>query len=61
VLEPDRAAAIAWTVQQADAHDVVLLAGKGHEQYQDIAGVRHPFCDVQQARSALQRRWEEQA
>ncbi|WP_333707985.1 UDP-N-acetylmuramoyl-L-alanyl-D-glutamate--2,6-diaminopimelate ligase [Tepidimonas ignava] len=61
VLEPDRAAAIARTVQQADAHDVVLLAGKGHEQYQDIAGVRHPFCDVQQARSALQRRWEEQA
>ena len=61
VLEPDRAAAIAWTVQQADAHDVVLLAGKGHEQYQEIAGVRHPFCDVQQARAALQRRWEEQA
>lgn len=58
VLEPDRAAAIAWVVQQAEPRDVVLLAGKGHEQYQEIAGVRHPFCDLQQARAALRRRWE---
>lgn len=60
VLEPDRAAAIDWVVRQAEPRDVVLLAGKGHEQYQEIAGVRHPFCDVQQARAALRRRREAQ-
>ena len=61
VLEPDRAAAIDWVVQQAEPRDVVLLAGKGHETYQEIAGVRHPFNDVQQARAALRRRREAQA
>jgi UDP-N-acetylmuramoyl-L-alanyl-D-glutamate--2,6-diaminopimelate ligase len=43
-------------VQQAHAQDVVLVAGKGHEDYQDILGVKHPFSDVQQARQALQDR-----
>lgn len=53
---PDRAQAIAWTVQNASAQDVVLIAGKGHEDYQEIAGVRHPFSDVEHARLALQHR-----
>lgn len=53
---PDRAQAIAHSVAQADARDVVLIAGKGHEDYQEVAGVRHPFSDVQQARAALQAR-----
>jgi murE/murF fusion protein len=35
--------------------DVVLLAGKGHEDYQEVAGVRRPFSDVAEARAALQR------
>ena len=54
--EPDRAAAIALALQEADARDVVLIAGKGHEDYQETAGVRRPFSDMAQAREALQRR-----
>ncbi len=53
-VELDRAAAIARAVQQAQVTDVVLLAGKGHEDYQDVAGVKRPFSDVDQARRALQ-------
>jgi UDP-N-acetylmuramoyl-L-alanyl-D-glutamate--2,6-diaminopimelate ligase len=52
----DRARAITDAVQQADAADVVLIAGKGHEQYQEVAGRRLPFSDVECARRALQRR-----
>ncbi len=51
--EPDRAAAIAQAVAGADAADVVLIAGKGHEDYQEVQGVRHPFSDMAQARQAL--------
>jgi len=54
--EPDRAAAIALALQEADARDVVLIAGKGHEDYQETAGARRPFSDMAQAREALQRR-----
>jgi len=52
-IESDRAQAIASAVQEADPRDVVLVAGKGHEPYQEIAGVRHPFSDLAAARSAL--------
>jgi UDP-N-acetylmuramoyl-L-alanyl-D-glutamate--2,6-diaminopimelate ligase len=52
----DRRAAIAQAVQEADAHDVVVIAGKGHEDYQEIAGVKHPFSDVSEAASALAQR-----
>ncbi|MRR49580.1 MAG: UDP-N-acetylmuramoyl-L-alanyl-D-glutamate--2,6-diaminopimelate ligase [Rhodocyclaceae bacterium] len=52
----DRAAAIAVAIADADASDVVLLAGKGHEPYQEVAGVRHPFSDIDQAREALEQR-----
>ena len=52
----DRAAAIAQTVAQAQANDVVLLAGKGHERYQECAGVRVPFDDVAHAQLALEAR-----
>jgi UDP-N-acetylmuramoyl-L-alanyl-D-glutamate--2,6-diaminopimelate ligase len=54
--EADRARAIADTLAQADAIDVVLIAGKGHEPYQEVAGVRHPFVDVEHAARALARR-----
>ncbi|WP_084301249.1 bifunctional UDP-N-acetylmuramoyl-L-alanyl-D-glutamate--2,6-diaminopimelate ligase MurE/UDP-N-acetylmuramoyl-tripeptide--D-alanyl-D-alanine ligase MurF [Comamonas badia] len=54
--EPDRAAAIAQAFAQAGRQDVVLIAGKGHEPYQEIAGVRRPFSDLEQARLALARR-----
>lgn len=52
-VEPDRAAAIDQAVRTADARDVILLAGKGHEPYQEIAGVRLPFSDLDNAKSAL--------
>ena len=52
-VELDRAAAIATAVAEARAGDVVLLAGKGHETYQEIAGVRHPFQDADLAARAL--------
>ena len=55
-VELDRARAIALAVTQATAQDVVLIAGKGHESYQDIAGVRHPFSDEEQAQQALRQR-----
>ena len=54
--ETDRAAAIGQAVGQADAADVVLIAGKGHEDYQETAGQRLPFSDMEQARAALVRR-----
>jgi UDP-N-acetylmuramoyl-L-alanyl-D-glutamate--2,6-diaminopimelate ligase len=52
-VEADRAAAIRRVVLEADPADVVLLAGKGHESYQEISGVRHHFSDVEQASAAL--------
>ncbi len=56
LVEPDRARAIALAVARADARDVVLIAGKGHEDYQDAMGVKTPFSDLVQARQALARR-----
>ena len=41
----DRAAAIGWAIKHAAASDVVLIAGKGHEDYQEIDGARIPFSD----------------
>ena len=49
----DRRAAIAHAVRHAGPHDVILVAGKGHEDYQEIAGVKHPFSDVEEALAAL--------
>ncbi|MBO9645745.1 MAG: UDP-N-acetylmuramoyl-L-alanyl-D-glutamate--2,6-diaminopimelate ligase [Pseudacidovorax sp.] len=49
----DRAAAIAEALAEAAAQDVVLLAGKGHEDYQEVAGRRLPFSDRAQAQAAL--------
>ena len=51
--QADRARAIAQAIAQAGAQDVVLIAGKGHEDYQEIAGVKHAFSDMQQAEQAL--------
>lgn len=50
----DRRAAIRAAVTAARPGDVVLLAGKGHEPYQEIAGVKHAFDDVAEARAALE-------
>ena len=53
LVEPDRARAIALAVTMAGAGDVVLIAGKGHEDYQEIDGERHPFSDAAEAEKAL--------
>jgi UDP-N-acetylmuramoyl-L-alanyl-D-glutamate--2,6-diaminopimelate ligase len=52
----DRRAAIRHAVREADARDVILVAGKGHEATQEIAGVKHPFSDVVEAQAALELR-----
>ena len=57
----DRRAAIGHAVAAAADGDVVLLAGKGHEDYQEVAGVRRPFSDLVEARHALARRAEHRA
>ncbi len=54
MVERDRAAAIAQAVRTARAGDVVLIAGKGHEEHQEIAGRKLPFNDLNVARGALE-------
>ena len=54
-VEPERRRAIALALREARRGDIVLVAGKGHETYQEIAGVKRPFSDVAVARAALQR------
>ena len=52
-VEPDRRQAIAYAVSQAAEHDIVVIAGKGHETYQEINGVRHDFDDSKVLAEAL--------
>ena len=49
----DRSAAVAHAISNAEADDVVLIAGKGHENYQEIRGVKHPYSDLSAATKAL--------
>ena len=53
IIASDRASAIALAVKRAQAGDLVLLAGKGHEDYQLIGRETRPFSDVIVARAAL--------
>ena len=50
----DRAEAIAAALGRADGDDVVLIAGKGHERYQDTADVRTPFDDADIVRELVE-------
>jgi UDP-N-acetylmuramoyl-L-alanyl-D-glutamate--2,6-diaminopimelate ligase len=52
-IDPDRRSAIQRAIALAEAGDVVVIAGKGHEQGQDVAGVVSPFDDREVARGAL--------
>jgi len=52
----DRAQAIAEAVQHARPSDLILIAGKGHETYQEINGVKHPFSDQSLAQQAINNR-----
>lgn len=54
ILELDRRLAIQQAIQSANEKDTVLIAGKGHEAYQEIQGVKHHFDDVAEARSVLE-------
>jgi UDP-N-acetylmuramoyl-L-alanyl-D-glutamate--2,6-diaminopimelate ligase len=56
ICEPDRARAISTAILEADDNDVILIAGKGHEDYQIIKGVKHHFDDYEQALDVLRQR-----
>ncbi|TNF57721.1 MAG: UDP-N-acetylmuramoyl-L-alanyl-D-glutamate--2,6-diaminopimelate ligase [Burkholderiales bacterium] len=60
-FEVDRARAIGLAAARAQVADVVLVAGKGHEDYQEVQGVRRPFSDRDEVRAALLRRCETEA
>lgn len=54
-VEVDRRAAIEYAVSVAKEGDVILIAGKGHEPYQEIKGIKHPFNDLTVAQEALEK------
>ena len=54
-IEEDRAKAISIAILTAKVGDIVLIAGKGHEDYQEISGVKLPFSDVEQAALVLKK------
>jgi len=58
LTEPDRALAIAMAINRSEAADVILIAGKGHEDYQIIGTEKRPFSDLEVAREAVARRAE---
>jgi UDP-N-acetylmuramoyl-L-alanyl-D-glutamate--2,6-diaminopimelate ligase len=53
-VEHDRAKAIGVSIAAATANDLVLVAGKGHEDYQEIAGRRESFSDIERVQAVLQ-------
>ena len=52
-IEPLRDKAIAYAIEHAKQTDMVLIAGKGHESYQLIAGTKYPFCDATEVKRCL--------
>lgn len=56
LVQVDRQTAIEQTIAQAAPQDIVLIAGKGHETYQDVQGVKHHFSDFEIAQLALERK-----
>ena len=52
-LLPDRTTAINQAISMAKGTDIILIAGKGHEDYQEIKGVKYPFSDIEVALLAL--------
>jgi UDP-N-acetylmuramyl-tripeptide synthetase len=56
LTEPDRKRAIEQTIAAMPWRDIVVIAGKGHENYQEVEGVKHPFSDVAVAKEALAKR-----
>ncbi len=60
LVELDRRKAIHLAVEMADADDILLIAGKGHEDYQIVGSTRYPFDDRKIAQQALAIRWSPQ-
>lgn len=58
LVVPDRRDAITIAVKKAGASDIILIAGKGHEDYQEICGVRHRFSDREVAEEAIRKKME---
>jgi UDP-N-acetylmuramoyl-L-alanyl-D-glutamate--2,6-diaminopimelate ligase len=54
-IQPDRVAAIQYAVSIAKKGDTLLIAGKGHEDYQEIQGVRYPFSDKEVFRKIIKK------
>jgi UDP-N-acetylmuramoyl-L-alanyl-D-glutamate--2,6-diaminopimelate ligase len=50
----NRAQAIQTVIRRADRYDCIVIAGKGHEDYQEIKGIKHPFSDQEIVKQALQ-------
>jgi UDP-N-acetylmuramyl-tripeptide synthetase len=61
ITEPDRAAAIRRAIDEAAAEDVIVIAGKGHEDYQIVGTAKRPFSDLEHARVAVACRVERSA
>ncbi len=58
---PDRKAAIRTAIENVCAGDIILIAGKGHEDYQDVKGKKHPFDDRKIARGIIHQLKREEA
>lgn len=56
IAEVDRRTAITQAILNAEPHDIVLIAGKGHENYQILGQKKYPFSDVQEAMAALEQK-----
>ncbi|MGQ0749894.1 MAG: UDP-N-acetylmuramoyl-L-alanyl-D-glutamate--2,6-diaminopimelate ligase [Betaproteobacteria bacterium] len=56
IVEPDRARAVRLAVRMARPRDIVLVAGKGHERYQEVRGVKQPYSDAAEVTAALRTR-----
>ena len=59
IIEPDREKAIQKAVETAEEGDILLIAGKGHEDYQEIKGARHKFSDMEMAEKAIKEKLKE--
>ena len=57
---PNRAEAIDYAIENAKRGDVILLAGKGHEEYEIDKEGKHPFCEKTLVREAFLRHWSEE-
>ncbi|MCL4476467.1 MAG: UDP-N-acetylmuramoyl-L-alanyl-D-glutamate--2,6-diaminopimelate ligase [Nitrospirae bacterium] len=58
---PDRGDAIHLAVEKAGAGDILLIAGKGHEEYQEIKGIRHRFSDGEAVEEAIRNKLSEKS